>query len=160
MRTVGRAIVASLGLLVSLTFPAAAATRAVSVQAPVEETMFNECEGLEPIRLTGVAHFVVRLVVDESLGELDIRAVEHANWERVTGVGLETGANYVVSQTFPNVLERKDPGANEFTFVFRISIIGRGAVSNYLYRARAHMTVNANDDVTVTFLESRGTCRG
>ncbi len=122
--------------------------------------MFNECEGLEPIRLSGVAHFVVRVIVDESHGELDIHDVEHTNWERVRGVGQVTGASYVVRETFNNVLERKDPGANEYTIVFKLSIIGRGVVDNYLYRARAHMTLNANDDVTVTFLNSGATCRG
>lgn len=159
--TVRRAIVASFGALVSLS-PAAAASemRAVSVRAPLRETVFNGCEGLEPVRLTGVAHFVVRLVVDESTGELKIHDVEHSNWERVTGLGQETGARYVVREIFPNVSERNDPGANEYTFVFRLSIIGRGAVANYLYRARAHMTLNAKDDVTVKFLDSEGSCRG
>jgi hypothetical protein len=142
--------------------PAASAseTRALSVRIPLRETVFNECEGLEPIHLSGAVHFVLRVVVDESHGELDIHDVEHTNWERARGVGEVTGASYVVRETFNNVLERKDPGANEYTFVFKISIIGRGAVDNYLYRARAHMTLNANDDVTVKFLDFGATCRG
>ena len=158
---VWRAVAASLGLLIWLT-PAAGAneTYAVSVRVPLRETVFNECEGLEPIRLSGVVHVVMRVIVDESHAELDIHDVEHTNWDRVRGVGQETGASYVVKETFNNVLERKDPGANEYTFVFKISIIGRGVVDNYLYKARAHMTLNANDDVTVRFLDFGATCRG
>jgi hypothetical protein len=158
---VWRAVAASLGLLIWLT-PAAGAseTRALSVRIPLRETVFNECEGLEQIHLSGVVHFVSRVIVDESHGELDIHDVEHSNWEGVRGVGQETGASYVVRETFNNVLERKDPGANEYTFVFKISIIGRGVVDNYLYKARAHMTLNANGDVTVRFLDFGATCRG
>jgi len=158
---VWRAVATSLAVVILLTPVAGASeTRALSVKVPLRETVFNECEGFEPIRLSGVVHLVLRVVVDESHGELDIHDVEHTNWERVRGVGQETGASYVVNETFNNVLERKDPGANEYTFVFKLSIIGRGAVDNYLYRARAHMTLNANDDMTARFLDFGASCRG
>ena len=97
------------GLILLTPVAGASETRALSVKVPLRETVFNECEGFEPIRLSGVVHLVLRVVVDESHGELDIHDVEHTNWERVRGVGQETGASYVVNETFNNVLERKDP---------------------------------------------------
>jgi hypothetical protein len=113
--------------------------------------VFTACGALEPIRLSGVAHFGARVIVDEGDGGLDIQDVGHINWERVRGVGRDTGSSYVVTEISHDVLERKDPGANEYTIVATLSLIGLGPVENYLFTARAHATLNANDDLTVTY---------
>jgi hypothetical protein len=100
------------------------------------------------------------VVVAESDGDLDIQDVGHINWERVRGVGLHTGSSYVVTETSHDVLERKDPGANEYTIVAKLALIGRGGVENYLFTARAHATLNANGAMTVKYFYAVSNCRG
>jgi hypothetical protein len=80
----------------------------------------------------------------------------HENYQDVTGLGLVTGATYRASQT--GHADLVTAGALVRTVVNVVHLIGQGQVPNFDLHSVAHITVNANGDLTASFSDMSSEC--
>jgi hypothetical protein len=134
-----------------------AETRTESERLPVSFSVTNPCNG-ETVELSGFAHFAFHVTTDDTGGihemfELNIQA---------SGTGTESGARYRISEGTSGVANSAigTDGAQEFTFPERLLVIGQGKVPNFVLHTVAHITMNANGEVTVFFVHQQVDCKG
>jgi hypothetical protein len=157
------------GLAACETPPSAPTPHLPAVTEPLFAVIINEqklpfafpvtaCNG-EIVPLTGEFHIVVRQTLDASGGShFGFRLSAHGE-----GVGTVTGAKYVWNDVFgPNTnisASFPDGSANE-TFTSSTLLIGQGKVPNLQVKFLAHITINANGEVTSLKTVLSPECKG
>jgi hypothetical protein len=77
-----------------------------------------------------------------------------------TGIGLNTGAQYLFNQTLSMSLNAGAPFPFISTQSLHETLVGQGSVPNLNVTSLAHITVNANGELSVTFSDFEIDCHG
>lgn len=113
----------------------------------------NPCVG-EPIALSGSAHVLATLTVDQSGGQ---HYHVHVNYQDVRAIGLITGTTYVATGAENGAINVTSGAANA-TVAGQARFIAPGGHNDFYVHLTLHMTINANGDVTVFFDDLRFGC--
>jgi len=130
----------------------AAAEVLLNEDVPIEETLDNPCTG-ETVLVSGRAHQLLRVTENGSSYHFG----RHFNAAGVTGVGVTSGARYVLGATFNDEFTIAKGGTQ--TSVQTLNVIGTGRTPNFLVRALFHVTIDANGDVHSYIDNYRSECR-
>ena len=150
---VGLALMVLLGAVV----PASAAADPVISNFWIDRSggTLNPCTD-EWVEFTGSAHIIESAVTHESG---DVTWAFHAN-ERLIGVGMTTGAEYVMlSVANEHATVASDGAPFVYTFVTRSKDVTRGSLANFVYWQLWHITINANGTMTTEVVDSGWECR-
>ncbi|MGH7588729.1 MAG: hypothetical protein ACRELU_09065 [Gemmatimonadota bacterium] len=140
--------------------PAAGAeTFTESFQEPVDILVFIPCANGgagEDVQLTGFFHVVVHTTINGNRFVSNF----HFQPQGVSGEGLASGDKYQST----GVGDEKIRGSfvnGQFssTFIVNIGIIGQGSGNNAVLHERAHVTINANGEVTASFDNFSAECK-
>jgi hypothetical protein len=145
-------VIAALAMLI-LSSQSAQADGAVTERIPVETTVAN-CDGT-PIVLTGEFQVMTHLVIDENGGA---HIQTHLNTVGVTGTDPVTGATYRGNAINSTVYNFNAGAAWERTETQTFVLVGQGQASNMLFRYQFKYTLNANGEVTVSFINVTAEC--
>jgi hypothetical protein len=143
------ALAAAFALALAAAF--AGSSRAAVVQSarfPIADTIDDPCTG-EVVDLTGTAHIVFTMTVNDNRGSL----MFHAN-SIESGVGETTGASYTLPANFSDHIEGSFVNGQftQTTVIRNLRLITAGGGNNFLtFDDTFHITANANGDVTVEF---------
>jgi hypothetical protein len=96
---------------------------------------------LEVVEISGTIHFVNETQADGSV-------IGHFNYQNVSAVGLTSGNMYQASAV--DHFRLSAPFPSSISSVLNFQLISRGSSSNLLVTVLYHITVNANDGVTVS----------
>jgi hypothetical protein len=131
----------------------AAAARAevtTNTQVPVVLSVFVPCANGgagEVVDFSGDLHAVVSLTINGN----NVSGKVHFQPHGLKGIGQITGDQYnavgVTQETFKGSLQNDQYTA---TFVNNFRLIGPGPGNNLQFHENAHVTINANGDVTAT----------
>lgn len=125
------------------------------VRIPFSNTQFWACVN-EVVDFAGWFNVTVREVVSSS-GNTQFRV--HVN-AQVKGQGQTTGDRYV-SNSATNLTQRSNGAGFVSTFQFRINRISHGPGANSAGWIKAHMTFNANGELTASKFDiAFDVCRG
>jgi hypothetical protein len=151
MRRFATLAVVVLGGLATVTAAQAANTTITNTSFSVSFSEFVPCANGgagETVDFTGTVHSLLRTTIN---GNRFSQTFE-GNYQGVTGTGETTGDTYVGNgaehQTFNGSLTN---GQFTGTFTTHVNFIGKGSAPNLTFSEVAHITVNANGDVTVNF---------
>ena len=135
-----------LGLLTSVPVGhAQATTTTLHFNSTFTDIQPNPCNG-EPVLLTVERSVVIHRTTDGQ-GGIHLHNTVNLHGD---GVGLVTGADYrlnSVSTANTTITQ----GANTQTLWQDAVAIAQGSVPNFLFQQTEHITINANDEVTVVF---------
>ena len=110
----------------------------------------------EFVVLSGDLH-VLSTVTNDGAGGFHVGG--HFQPMGITGTGLITGDKYQATGVTRYDFNVKPPFPSENTYVNNYRMIGQGPGNNFLVHATAHVTVNANGDVTATVNNYSTTCK-
>jgi hypothetical protein len=116
-------------------------------------TQINPCNG-EPVLLVIDRSVVIHRTFDNA-GGIHLHNTVNLHGD---GVGLVTGADYrlnSISTAHTTITQ----GANNQTLWQDAVAIGKGDVPNFLFQETEHITINANDEVTVVFSHEFTKCQ-
>lgn len=137
---------------VALTPKTALAEVILNDEVPIDTITDNPCNG-ELVLIQGKAHELLR--VTENGGTYHFG--RHFNAAGVTGVGLTSGARYVLSAAFND--EFTLAAGSTSTTVQALQVIGVGRTPNFTLHVLFHVTVDANGDVHAYVEKERAECR-
>lgn len=141
-------LLAVLALIVALTGVAAAAAGAALVTrstVPSDFTFFDACSG-EDVHIVGEVDFLVTSTVTDN----SISGTSHSVF-KATGTGLTSGLTYQETVEFNRAFQTSlQNGEATVTMEGLISVPAPGAGNNLFSPIFAHMTINANGEVTST----------
>jgi hypothetical protein len=146
------ALAFAVAALATVTPRDAAAEVLINEDVPIEETLDNPCTG-EEVLLSGRAHQLLRVTENGNTYHFG----RHFNAAGVTGVGVTSGARYVLGATFNDEFTIAKGGTQ--TSVQTLNVIGTGRTPNFLVRALFHVTIDANGDVHSDIDNYRSECR-
>jgi hypothetical protein len=140
---------ASVLALILVVSPSTARAGAVTVKSPISITVFVPCANGgagENVTLTGNLHVEIQFNFNSSGG-----GNFHVlfNPQGISGTGSVTGAKY--QGTGMTQFDASFTSAVETKFNNRFDIIGQGPGNNFEVHETAHLTINANGTVTVSF---------
>jgi len=151
MRRLATLAVVVLGALATVTAAQAGNTTITNTSFPVSFSEFVPCANGgagEIVDFTGTVHSLLRTTIN---GNRFSQTFE-GNYQGVTGTGETTGDTYVGDgaehQTFNDSFTN---GQFTGTFTTHVNFVGQGSAPNLTFSEVAHITVNANGDVTVNF---------
>jgi len=126
---------------------------------PVSFTVFNPCANGsvgEDVLVTGEVHVLEVATVNDNN-----RAVAFLDAFALSGVGLVTGDEYRVIQTFlPDPFKASlQNGQGEFTTISNFLIVGPGPGNNFQIHETFHFVFNANGEATAVVTNSAVECR-
>jgi hypothetical protein len=146
------ALAFAVAALATVTPRDAAAEVLINEDVPIEETLDNPCTG-EEVLLSGRAHQLLRVTENGNTYHFG----RHFNAAGVTGVGVTSGARYVLGATFNDEFTIAKGGTQ--MSVQTLNVIGTGRTPNFLVRALFHVTIDANGDVHSYIDNYRSECR-
>jgi hypothetical protein len=146
------ALAFAVAALATVTPRDAAAEVLINEDVPIEKTLDNPCTG-EKVLLSGRAHQLLRVTENGNTYHFG----RHFNAAGVTGVGVTSGARYVLGATFNDEFTIAKGGTQ--TSVQTLNVIGTGRTPNFLVRALFHVTIDANGDVHSYIDNYRSECR-
>jgi hypothetical protein len=125
---------------------------------PIVYRSDNPCTG-EDVLFTGELRQVVTTFLDRA-GHIHFAESEHLS---LIGTGLASGAQYRFIQT-SNDSANYDLAPNGFLFestiVTTVRMIGEGSIDDFFVHVHAHITRNANGDVTSNVISIQTECLG
>jgi hypothetical protein len=152
------AVLAALALGLVPMLPATAAAEATtfteSFTIPITPG-FISCEG-ETVFLSGEAHVLLHRTIDAAGG---VHIVTEENFAGVHGLGTESGALYVATDSKQEVFNGKPSSAREDTFQRTAQLVTQGGLSNAQLHVIGHLTTNANGETVVDFITVRAECQ-
>jgi len=160
-RNFGRAFTAALSAAALSLFlsPATVAAQGFgltsSYTGPVPSVTVGTCDGYRQITLSGEVHYVVRFASSAS-GNRNFGY--QINYQKVKGVD-QFGNEYVVSTTNSDSAVYDEDSQRSATLVQYFRLIGKGQASNQMVRNVSHLTLNANDELTVIFYTFDADCK-
>jgi hypothetical protein len=113
----------------------------------------NTCD--ETVDLSGVYHVVVASTTSASDNTTDRF---HIN-AKGTGVGETSGATYQWNDAINQTQNIRDGAGIVISAPQTTALVGQGGVSDIHFRARFHVTVNANGDLTVVIDQFDAICK-
>jgi hypothetical protein len=123
-------------------------------EVPFDATLVNPCNG-ELVDIGGTVHVDVTLTSNNNTFHLTL----HANPQGATGVGESTGATYhATGVTRQDEQVRLINGSAKASYVNRFDIVADGGVPSFSVHETAHVTFNANGDVTASFDKLSTSC--
>lgn len=128
------------------------------IDMPIATDVLSPCAAGgqdEIVAISGVVHLVFSVTTDSN-GGLHINT--HSNNQGVSGIGLMTGDKYQATGS-SGFSSNTTNGAGEFNFVDNFGLIGQGPGNNFVIQETAHMTINANGDVTANISSLTAACR-
>jgi len=144
--------------LAIFTVPANAAKQ-INESIPFSAIVFVPCAdggAGENVDLSGNLHVLATLTINGN----NFSLIMHDQPQGVSGTGETTGDKYqgtgVTQQSMKGSFQN---GQANFTFIDRFDIIGQGPGNNFTIHETAHVTVNANGTVTVTFDNFTADCK-
>jgi len=123
---------------------AQADTSTIHIHRTRTGVMPNPCTG-EPVQLNLELDLVIHTTTTET-GGFHRHTTSNLNG---TGLGLLTGANYVLSSVA--TANTNIAGAANQTLWQDAVLVGQGDVPNFLFQEIEHITINDNGEVTVDF---------
>jgi len=117
------------------------------IEIPLATTVTVPCAAGgagEIVDLTGEVHAVFSVTVDANGG---VHIATHFNNAGVNGIGLTTGNKYQASGG-DYFVSNSGGTANELTFVNNFLLVAPGSGNNLRVHELAHVTVNANGEIT------------
>src|SRR3954464_2843517 len=108
---------------------------------PISGLLVTPCNG-ELVQYSGSLHETIHVTANNNTFHIG----EHVNAQDVSGVGLTTGAQYRISDSF-NISENLAAGET-FTQGENFHVIGQGQTPNFVLHTLFHITVDANGNVT------------
>ena len=121
---------------------------------PFVVTLINPCNG-EAVDVNGVVHADATITITGKT----IHMTAHFNPQGLTGVGETTGATY--HGTGVTRMDQEASvvnGSFTSTFINRFDFIGHGSVPNFSVHETAHITLNEDGTMTVSFDKLSTTC--
>ena len=152
--TIATLLVLALAPTLAPTAAAEATTFSEMFKIPIT-TGFISCEG-ELVFLTGEVHVLIRRTIDAADG---VHSLTRANFSDVHGVGTESGALYIATDSSMEIFNGKIDAAREDTFERSFQLIAQGDLSNAQVHVIGHLTTNANGEVTVDFIHVDAGCQ-
>lgn len=152
---VAKALVTVLAAMALLLSPGAAwGAVQVNESVPLAGLVFTDRCGDDVLVTDGQLHIVMSSTVNGN----QISGFSHFQAEGGRGIGVNTGAEYVVlgltRETFNESLVN---GSANLTFVNVFRIVGTGDTPSFVHNVVVHTTINANGDVTADVeIESLG----
>jgi hypothetical protein len=111
----------------------------------------------EDILVSGTLHDLFHITID-SAGGINVKL--HDQPQGATGVGLTSGVKYQATGVTQEEFSANGVGQFEDTFINNFLMISQGPAPNFVVTEHAHVTVNANGDVTATHDNFSIDCRG
>jgi hypothetical protein len=146
----------SAAILVLGTVGSALAAQVLNEQVPVDGTITNDCNG-EQVAFQGFIHIREAVTTDASGGQ-HISITE--NGHDITGVGLTTGAKYVIPVALhEDVNVNGNNPENNVTLTETLDVLAQGKVPNFKIKVLQHVTINANGEITSMTSEFETSCR-
>jgi hypothetical protein len=147
-----------LGALACVTAAQAGNTTITNFSAAASYTVVVPCANGgagEVVDISGTEHDVIRNTINGN----NFSDTFHQNGEGLTGTGETTGNTYhetgAVNASDSGSLTN---GQANSTFTLDDHYLSQGSAPNFLVHVTVHVTVNANGDVTVTFVNFRAEC--
>lgn len=114
--------------------------------------------GGEDVNISGNMHLLAHVTTDARSGR---HVILQINTERVKGVGVTSGGQFVSSSTNNDSINDADTmgGQSEYTTTTKFLLVGKGNLPDLLVKATIHLTVNANDEVTAEVTNVVTQCR-
>ena len=119
--------------------------------------MFDGAGCTEPVLISGPDHLVLHYTYDDQGG---FHGVVQFNPQGITGVGQVTGTMYRGTGVTRQTVDTTPGGAESFTVINNVHLIGQGAENNYLVHATVQSTTNANGEPTAEVVNLSTECRG
>jgi hypothetical protein len=157
-RTMKRWFLIGIAALVSALAAAGSQAGVLVNDTHVTETVpvTNPCNG-EAIVFTVTFHQLLALTADSAGG---VHRVVEVNGETVFGTGT-SGTAYVGKDVVASVRSDNGPNAEfERTIIENFHVISLGGGENFYETFRFKLTIDANNNVAVTFLSDNPVCRG
>ena len=115
----------------------------------------NPCTG-EPLTLVGEQHVLFHVTrTPTGAAHVDMHLDLH-----LSGVGPVTGTEYLADATVNDHRNVTLGAASNFTTVANAVVVSKGSAPNFAIKVLAHVTTNANGDVTSEKSELVLECRG
>ncbi len=125
---------------------AAATTQSFDVTGV--QTPANPCDGSgEVVTLQGSRKVTVGVTEDGSGG---FHLSVHVNYQGVTGTG-PSGITYEVPTTMNSNLDLGSANTLTITLTANVRVISHGSAPNFNLHENFHITINANNEITVLF---------
>jgi hypothetical protein len=128
------------------------AAGATVTRFPVTLEVFPNCTN-ENVRVTGVFTIVVQTSVDSAGVSHNLF---HTSLDQGKGTGETTGFSYVMPETF-TTFDVLGP-ASVVAEVINTNLIGVGSVPNQNVQIHTQLTVDAQGNVTASFVDAEATC--
>jgi hypothetical protein len=125
-----------------------ATTTTINTQTPIALFVFVPCAAGgagEVISISGDLHSLFHLTISES-GNIHIK--QHNQPMGISGVGLTTGDKYQGTGVTQQSQSINGPLPQTVTFVNNFRMIGQGPDNNFMIHENAHVTINANGELT------------
>jgi hypothetical protein len=120
----------------------------------VDDTFLNQCPGGEDMLLNGNIHLIIHTTQDARGGSH--QAIQQSGV--FSAIGLTTGTQYVWIQISGNVVNQNSVAPFEFTQTVSSRIVGQGPNNGQLLKDVAHVTINANGEVSASFENFTSEC--
>jgi len=122
-----------------------------TVKIPIEDTYVGSaiCSP-EAVQFTLREQLVLH-ETDDAAGDIHLMFV--VNDKGTTGLGLTTGTKYYQTGATVETAHITDPYPFVDTFIFVVNLVSAGRAPNYRLHVNAHVTVNANGELT-SFVEN------
>ena len=145
-------------LALGLTFASGAGAATQNVKIPVEDfPAANLCNGDE-IQLQGTLHLVMQGEFVEDAERQHVHG--HLNSQKLTGVGVPSGALYNVNNISNTIANSRVDGANITTLEVMMNVVSRASGENFQIQTVLHVTINANGETTTQFQNFHVHCSG
>ena len=145
-------------LVMSVSAMPEAQTFTDSTKIPLSFTFGDNCGPNGLITATGKAHLLVHTTVNDN-GDVNISMEFNYNVSGVAANGVKYTAN-LASHITQNKTLTMNPFPMEVIAVDHINFISAGSTDNFLVKARFHLIINANGEVTVDGGTFEGVCEG
>jgi hypothetical protein len=146
------------GLVMPVSAMPEAQTFTDSTKIPLSFAFGGSCGSMNGLTATGKAHLLVHTTVNAN-GDVNISMEFNYNLSGVDTNGVKYTANSA-SHLTENKTLTWNPFPMEVTAVDHINFVSAGSTDNFLVKARFHLIINANGEVTVDSSSFEGVCQG
>ena len=145
-------------LSMALTFASGAGAATQNLKIPAEDfPAANLCNG-DVIELQGTLHIVMQGEFVEDAPRQHVKG--HVNSQRLTGIGMPSGARYNVTFINNSIFNARIGGANVTTLEAMMNVVSRASGENFQIQTVLHNTINANGETTSQFQNFHVHCTG
>lgn len=131
---------------------AQATSTTTNIEMPFSATL-TDCNG-QPVVVSGTMHMVTHFTTNANGGtHMHI----NTNWQDVSGT---SGTTTYRAQSNNHFNFNSNGSQTEFTTIDDVRLVSSGPTDNLKFRAHMHTTINANGEVTASFVTFELTCNG